>query len=222
MEISCKSAWARPSLSKCSLCFVGREGKKHRFCPYRVVGWDVSGCPSDLPPWGLQAPGYLAPGSSHTSQPLESICLCSRPGAASHKASWTSSTPQFFRRNVCRCRISWSHFRSSSCFGGQLLLGADGDMGNPEAELLPQWFFTNEPGLCCETHGKDSTSLLSEPTAAIQAGDGKAGHCFLHRAASMPTWSPDKPCHAGEITGSGINLLWASQLPLTYCRPWKV
>lgn len=56
-------------------------------------------------------------------------------------------------------------------------------MGNLEAELLPQYFFTNEPGLCCETHGKNSTPVLAEPTAAIQVGDGKPGHCFLRRAA---------------------------------------
>lgn len=43
----------------------------------------------------------------------------------------------------------------------------------------------------------------------------------------MPTQSPDKPCHAGEITGSELNLLWPggcsgpAKMPLTYLRAWE-
>lgn len=113
------------SLPKCSCSLVLWEerGKAHFFFfPCRVVGWGVFRCHTgDCSPlsWALS---YLVP-SSHTSQPLESTCLHSKPAAASHKAAWTFAAPQLFRRNVCRCRISWSHFRSSSCFGGQLLFG---------------------------------------------------------------------------------------------------
>lgn len=109
------------------LCVLWEEKWKSRaFFPVGLLGEMYLAAPltchtGDCCPLSW-APGYLVPGSS-LAFPLKSICLCCKPGAASPKASWTFATPLLFRRNVCRCKISWSHLRSSSCFGGQLLFG---------------------------------------------------------------------------------------------------